>query len=125
MNRTQKQKGFILLMVVALIPLVGMAAVVLTSNSRQLITQTRRSALRLHAQLACESGIAWIEKNAVNSLTIHQPLVLENSHEDKTITCTVEMISQTNEQSEFSLAGSATDNRFSCEYSQQLVLKRR
>ena len=110
-------------MVVALIPLVGMAAVVLTSNSRQLITQTRRGALRLHAQLVCESGIAWIEKNAANSLTIHQPLVLENSHEDKIITCTIELISQSDEQSEFSFTGSAKDNRFSCEYLQRFTLK--
>ena len=70
-------------MVVVMLPLLGMAAVVLTSNSRQIFTQTRKHAITAHAQLACESGIAWIEKNAANSPAIHQPLVLEINHENE------------------------------------------
>ena len=83
MKRTEHQKGFILLMVVALIPLLGMAAIVLTSNSRQILTNTRRATLKTHAQFACESGIAWIEKNTENALTNNKLLVLEIDNKDK------------------------------------------
>ena len=48
MKRTRRQKGFILLLVIALIPLLGMASVVLTSNSKQILTNTRRTGFGLH-----------------------------------------------------------------------------
>lgn len=123
MKRTEHQKGFILLMVVALIPLLGMAAIVLTSNSRQILTNTRRATLKTHAQFACESGIAWIEKNTENALTKDQPLVLEIDHKDKIITCTIELTSQTDLQSVFNVTGYAEDKRFSYNHRQQFALK--
>ncbi|MEN8128104.1 MAG: hypothetical protein ABFR90_09910 [Planctomycetota bacterium] len=123
MKRTKRQKGFILLMVVALIPLLGMASVVLTSNSRLILANTRRAALKTHAQLACESGIAWIKQNARNSVTKDQSLVLEIDHKEKKISCTIELISQAGEQSTFTVTGCAEDKRFSYKYPQQFVLK--
>ncbi len=124
MKRTKHQKGFILLMVVALIPLLGMASIVLTSNSRQILTNTRRAALKTHAQLACESGIAWVKKNTPNTLTKDQPLVLRIDHKDKIITCRLELTSQTDRQSVFNVTGYAEDKRFSYNHPQQFVLKR-
>ena len=122
MRQTKHQKGFVLLMVIALIPLLGMASVVLTSNSRQILTITRRSALKTHALFACESGIAWIEKNP-ESLAKDQPVILEIDHEEKVITCTVERVSQVSDQSTFTVTGHAEDKRFSYEHRQQFVLK--
>ena len=124
MKRTRRQKGFILLLVIALIPLLGMASVVLTANSKQILTNTRRAALKTHARLACESGIAWIEMKTQNTLTKDQPLVLEIDHKDKIITCTIELTSQTDLQSVFNVTGYAEDKRFSYNHPQQFVLKR-
>jgi hypothetical protein len=124
MKRTKHQKGFILLLVISLIPLLGMASIVLTSNSRQILTNTRRAALKTHAQFACESGIAWIEMKTQNTLTKGQSLVLEIDHKDKVITCTIELTSQTDRQSIFNVTGYAEDKRFSYNHPQQFVLKR-
>ena len=44
MKRTRNNQGFVLLLVVALLPLLGMASIVLTANSRQILTNTRRAA---------------------------------------------------------------------------------
>lgn len=122
MRQTRKQKGFILLLVIALIPLLGMASVVLTSNSRQIITNTRRTALKTHAQLACESGIAWVMDNG-DIITMEQPFLLEIDHEEKTITCNIELISHTNTLSVFNITGKAEDKRFICKYPKQLTIK--
>jgi len=123
MRQMHNRKGFILLLVVALIPLIGMASVVLTANSRQLLTQSRRLAVKTHAQLACESGIAWIVKNTENTLTKDQPFVLEIDHKDKIITCTIERVSQADKQSVFNVTGYAEDKRFSYKHPQQFILK--
>lgn len=123
MRRSRHQHGFTLLLVIAMLPLLGMAAVVLTSNSRQIITQTRRHAVAVHAQCACESGIAWLRTNSPDTVTMDQPLVLTLDHKDKTITCRIECISQSNEKSIFKITGRAVDKRFSNEYSQQYIMK--
>jgi len=124
MRQQHHRKGFVLLLVVALIPLIGMASIVLTANSRQLLTQSRRLAVKTHAQLACESGIVWIENNTKKSLTNNHPVILQIDHKDKTITCTIELISQTDKQSAFTITGRAEDKRFSYEYPCQFISKR-
>lgn len=123
MRQVRRQKGFILLLVVVMIPLLGMAAVVLTSNSRQIITQTRRHAVAVHAQLACESGLAWLEHNSTAALAENQPTILKIRHDNKTITCQIERISQSSDRATFNITGRAEDRRFSNEYSQQYTLK--
>ena len=123
MKRTKKQKGFILLLVIALIPLLGMAAVVLTSNSRQILANTRRTAIRTHAQLACESGIAFLKANPQNVPGPNRPLVLEIDDAEKIINCTIEFVSETTEQSEFKITGHANDKRFSYDHVQPFALK--
>jgi hypothetical protein len=125
MKRTQHQKGFILLLVIALIPLLGMASVVLTSNSRQILTNTRRTALKTQARFACESGIAWIQQNAQKSIIQNQPVILQIDPKGKTITCTIEVVSQTDNQSVFNVTGHVEDIRFSNDYSEQYTLKHR
>ena len=121
MKRAKHQKGFILLLVIALIPLLGMASIVLTSNSRQILINTRRTALKTQARLACESGIAWIEHRS-KTLIQNQPVILEIDHKNKAITCTVELISRSDNQSTFSIIGRAEDKRFSYKHSQQYTL---
>ena len=123
MKRTKHQKGFILLLVISLLPLLGMASIVLTSNSRQILTNTRRAALKTHAQLACESGIAWLEKNTQNTIIKDQPLILEIDHKEKIITCRLELILQTDDQSTFTVTGYAEDKHFSYKHPQQFILK--
>ena len=120
----QNRKGFILLLVISLIPLIGMVSVVLTANSRQLLTQSRRLAVKTHAQLACESGIVWIKNNTKKSITNNHPVVLQIDHKDKTITCRLELISQTDKQLVFTVTGQAKDKRFSYEYPYQFISKR-
>lgn len=122
MKPIRHQKGFVLLLVIALIPLFGMAATVLTANSRQILTQTRRSALKTQAQLACESGIAWLEANGRN-VTYDQPITLTIDHEKMTVKCHLEVISQTDGQTTFAVTGSAEDNRFSCQHSMKYIVK--
>lgn len=123
MKQTQRQKGFILLLVIAMIPLLWMASIVLTSNSRQILTNTRRAALKTQAQLACESGIAWIETNIPETIEKDQPIVLEIDHKDKNITCTIGLASQADNQLVFNVTGHAEDKRFSNDYSEQYTLK--
>jgi len=122
MKRTKHQKGFVLLLVITLIPLLGMASIVLTSNSRQILTNTRRAVLKTQAELACESGIAWFEKNAGTSLIKDQPVVLKIDHKEKIITCTIELALQTDSQSIFTVTGYAEDKRFSYKHQQQFML---
>jgi type II secretory pathway pseudopilin PulG len=123
MKQTQRQKGFILLLVIAMIPLLGMASVVLTSNSRQILTNTRRAALKTQARFACESGIAWIKTNTPETHAKEQPIVLEISPQDKNITCIIELVSRTDKQSVFKITGHAEDKRFSNDYSEQYLFK--
>lgn len=123
MKRTRRQKGFVLLLVVALIPLLGMASIVLTSNGRQILANTRRAALKTHARLACESGIAWIEKNAQSVIEKNHPIILKIEHDEKIITCHIELIQETSQQSAYTVTGCAEDKRFSCKHPQEFVLK--
>ncbi len=124
MRQKHNRKGFILLLVISLIPLIGMVSVVLTANSKQLLIQSRRLAIKTHAQLACESGIVWIENNPQKSLTNNHLVILQIDHKDKTITCRLELTSQTDKQSVFTVTGYAKDKRFSYEYPCQFISKR-
>jgi hypothetical protein len=121
-KQAKHQKGFILLLVIALIPLLGMASIVLTSNSRQILTNTRRSTLKTQSRFACESGVAWIKENPQHLPAKNQPLVLEIENTDKKVNCTIELISQTREQSKLKIIGHAEDKRFSNYHQQQYVL---
>ncbi|MCK5000004.1 MAG: hypothetical protein KAS23_10725 [Anaerohalosphaera sp.] len=123
MRQIKQRKGFALILVLALIPLIGMASLVLNANSRILLTQSRRLALKTHAHMACESGIAWIENQNKQTLTNSSPFVLQIDHKDKTITCNIEMISQTDKQSVFNITGCAKDKRFSNEYHYKHISK--
>ncbi len=125
MRQTHNRKGFILLLVISLIPLIGMVSVVLTANSRQLLTQSRRLAVKTHAQLACESGLEWIKSRPENAPSLAQdhPVILQIDHKDIIITCTIERVSQADKQSVFNVTGYAEDKRFSYEHQCQFVQK--
>lgn len=123
MKRTRRQKGFMLLLIVAMMPLLGMAGVVLTSNSRQMLAVTTRTALNIHAQLAWESGVEWIAARRRNSIMDDQPIVLQIDHKNKKITCTIKQISRTDQQTVFLITGYAEYSRFSAKHQQQFILK--
>lgn len=124
MRQKRRQKGFVLLMVVVMLPLLGMAAVVLTSNSRQIFTQTRKHAITAHAQLACESGIDWIQANGTDAVKKDEPVILRIEETEKTITCRIELTSTTDQQSVYIVTGYAEDKRFTDEHSQQVVIEK-
>ncbi len=119
----KRSKGFVLILVIALIPLLGMASIVLTSNSRQILTNTRRAALKTQARLACESGIAWLEQNTQHNFIGNEPFVLKIDHQEQVITCTITLISKADNQSVFTITGSAKDKLFSCKHQRQMTLK--
>lgn len=122
MRYSRQQKGFVLIIIIILLPLLGVASVVLVSNSRLILTNTRRAALKTHAQLACESGIEWLKKNR-NAVVKEQPVILEIDHKSKIITCRLELVSKVESQSVFNVMASAEDKRFSYQYSQQFIMK--
>ncbi len=124
MRQKRHQGGFILLMVVVMLPLLGMAAVVLTSNTRQIFTQTRRHAVAAHAQLACESGVVWIQANGIDAVQKDEPVILRIEETEKVITCHIELASATDQQSIYTITGYAEDKRFTEEHSQQVIIKK-
>lgn len=123
MKQIKHTKGFVLILVISLIPLLGLASLVLTSNSRHILTGTRRADLKTQARLACESGIAWLDRNRQNNLAVNQPLILKMDHPEQIITCTITLISRSDNQSVFTITGSAEDKLFSGRHSRQMILK--
>ena len=119
---TSRHKGFILVLVIAIMPLIGMAGIVLTSNSRQMLAVTTRAALSTHAQLACESGIAWIAAGNSEAMAEDQSIVLGIEHKNKIITCTIERVCRTDQQSVFMITGNAQYSRFSANHQERFIL---
>ncbi len=122
MKRTRRKNGFVLLLVVALIPLIGAAAIALTHNSRHILATTRRSTLKTQARFATESGVAWLDANRASLATTNWPVTLELPIEGKTVTCRIEPAIDANQPS-LTVTGIAADLRFSSQYTQTVTLK--
>lgn len=122
MKNEKQKKGFILLLVVGIIPLVGMVMAVIMTNCHMLALQIRREELRLHAENACQSGLAWIEKNPGNAISLvsEQPVFLSIKDGTPQINCRVEIVRGTTSEQTLRIIGHAEDSRFSVE-SEQLV----
>lgn len=66
MPTNKRKKGFILLLVIAMIPLVGMVVAILTANSKVLTIKSRQAVLQVKADNACKSGRAWAYHHPAN-----------------------------------------------------------
>lgn len=117
--KIDKQKnGFILLFVVALIPLIGMVLAILTTNSKTLAVQTRREFLQMEAQNACWSGLAWASHNrrTIKSMQSEKPLLLPIGNGTRKVYCRIEHVQNTVTSTVIQITGHAEDNRFSADY---------
>jgi len=65
MNQEQ-QKGFVLILVVVVIVLIGTAMFVLTSNAQSMLFEANRAYVRAIERNLAASGLAWAERNVKN-----------------------------------------------------------
>ena len=118
MRQTRRNRGFILLLVVAMIPLVGMVIAVMATHSKTLAFETDRAELQVHADNACDSGIAWTRQNrpAVRALSSGQAVDLILKEGSRPMTCVITR----NDRGEVVITGLAADGRFTARKSRQL-----
>lgn len=124
MNKKRNNRGFILLLVVALIPLVGMVVAIISTNSKTLAFQTRRGLLKIHAQNACDSGVVWanLNRQSLGTLKPGEPLTLPIPYKRLTISCEIEIIEQLDRERVVQITGFAKDNRLSHHVSRKINL---
>lgn len=123
--RNRRRNGFILLLVVALIPLIGVMSAVLTVNSRNLLIHTRLEELEFRAKAAFDSGTAWVwaHQSDENWFASDEGVVLEiKDDDDDDVTCTIRMVSRDAMHMIVQVTGKATDSRFSQEYQEEIVI---
>ena len=124
MKRTRRNRGFILLLVVAMIPLVGMMMAILSVNSKTLAFETRRGALQIHARQACESGLAWARLNTdrIKLLKPQESIDLPVTHERLAITCSIALTDEHGTDRVIEITGFAEDSRLKSHVSRQLTV---
>lgn len=117
MKKRKQQKGFILLLVIAMIPLIGMVMAIMTANCKTLTFQTRSAELELKAENACLSGLAWIKHNPAktDALPSASPLTLTLEAKPVKIHCLIEH----NGQEKFQITGYAEEGRYSADCRRQ------
>ena len=122
MKNKKRKNGFILLIVVTMIPLISMVLAIMTANSKSLMILTRREELHAQADNACQSGLAWVKQNLekVKSLDAERTIPLTINNNGKPINCSVELLSQDEYQYTLQVSGYAEDSLFSAEYQQQM-----
>jgi len=121
MTRNRKN-GFILILVVALIPLIGVISAVLTVNSRNLLVRVRLEGLQQQARGAVDSGLAWaaVHPRQVAALETARPIILTlETHPEAT--CEIALISSDRAQTVVQVTGHVTDSRFSATHRQTLT----
>lgn len=125
MKTGNRKKGFILMLVVGMIPLVGMVLAILAANSKMLAAQTRREMLRTQAENASQSGLAWITQNrgTLPSLLGEEKAVLLSLEDGvRPITCRIERVGEVTEGNVFYIIGHAEEGTFSAEDKRQVVI---
>lgn len=126
MKKRQRKNGFILLIVVTMIPLIGMVLAIMTANSKSLMIMTRREELQAQADNACQSALAWVKQNPakVTSLDVEKAIPLTINNNGKPINCSVELLSPGEEQYTIQVSGYAKDSLFSVECQQKITYLR-
>jgi hypothetical protein len=122
--RHKHNNGFVLLMVVAMIPLIGMIAAVMTVNSRHLLIQTRLEELNLLAKTACDSGIAWAKchPDEIRTLSSEHPITLMIDHPQKNTDCVIDCVKRDTAGIQVRITGRAGDKRFEQEFHKELFI---
>lgn len=115
MMKIKRKSGFILLLVVPILALIGMVLGIVAANSRSLIIQTRRGELRLKAENACQSGLFWIGRNAdeLEQLIAEEPVILTLEAGQSPVSCRIERMGNTTEGEILQITGHAEDGRYS------------
>ncbi|MBL7214182.1 MAG: hypothetical protein ISS71_00740 [Phycisphaerae bacterium] len=123
MQNTIRKNGFILLLVIAMIPLIGMVLAIIMTNSNLLIIRTRRGELQAQAQNACLSGQAWAQQNRekVQLLVPEDPIILTIEDGIRHINCRIERVQDMTNGEMLLIIGHAEDSRFSVDYKLQNV----
>lgn len=121
--KSKNNHGFILLLVIALIPLIGVMSAVLMVNSRHLQVQTRIEELSLRAKMACESGLLWAQshKERIASDNSRRQIVL-NVDDANNVSCTITVASRDDSQTVVQITGSASDRHFTRQFEKKLVI---
>lgn len=115
MMKIKRKRGFILLLVVPILALIGMVLGVVAVNSRSLIIQTRRGELRLKAENAYQSGLSWIGRNAdeLEQLISEEPVILTLEAGQAPVRCRIERMGNATEGQILQITGYAEDGRYS------------
>lgn len=125
MPAMNRKNGFILLLAIAMIPLVGVVLAVLAANSKILTLYTRREVLRADAENAALSGLAWVRKNPqeAKSLAPGEPMLLTIADGTaRQVRCRIELDRSTAEGAVLYIIGHAEDNRFSVDEERRVIL---
>jgi hypothetical protein len=119
--KRKRSNGFVLLLVVSLIPLIGVVSAVLLVNSRHLLVSVRMEELRLRAQMACRSGQDWALQNQTDiaALTADRPITLTI---DERLTCVIDFVSRDGSGTTVTITGHAAHERFGSDYERQMFI---
>jgi hypothetical protein len=79
MNTKKRNNGFIMIMVICILALIGIYMIVLTSDANTIIFQADRAYLEACRQNLTASGLNWAKKNADVSKTAIGPVELDTS----------------------------------------------
>ena len=124
MNNRNRKNGFILLLVIAMIPLVGMVVAILNTNSKTLTFRIRRELLQTKAEDAALSGLAWARRNPeeVQKLSPETPLFLSVEEGPGQVYSRLERIHNTGGEDILQISGHAEEGAFSADVKHRLIL---
>jgi len=122
MKNNKRKNGFILLIVVSMIPLIGMVLAIMTANSKSLMIWTRKEELHIQADNACQSGLAWARQNPekIQPLDTAEPFSLSLNKNGKQITCFIKVLPLSEGRYAIQVTGHAEDGFFSEECRSQI-----
>lgn len=123
MENTKRNNGFILMIVIVLIPLIGLAMAVFSANTKILTYSIRIEQLQQHAKDACRSGMAWAAVNQ-SKLEDEKTMVLTIDESAAPIRCSITLISKDDISKLYEITGFAADGRYHAHHKEQLLIKR-
>lgn len=71
-NPRHNQKGFILFIAVAMLPLIGIAMLLMSSSTRMLLGELKLARRQAHERTILASATAWVKQNQDNLVKQHQ-----------------------------------------------------
>ncbi len=115
MPKYKQRNGFILLLVVAMIPLIGMVVAIVSANSKVLTVKTRQTLLQVRADNACQSGLAWARAQAgrLRQSDTPPPIILLLEDGPVQTTCRLEYVDDPESGAIIEVTGRAESRHFS------------